>query len=357
MKTQLPRIFLILSLYFLAQAGHSETGKGTLRSEFSFYGDNTEFFEPFRLRQTLLGQQFKSYLDLETGERTRLWAGLFADHPSALFNSSVNVLPLLSFVYQQDDFQGVLGTLQPVNRHGLLEPLEVTTLEMTRPIEYGLQWLQKGEFFKSDIFLDWQTLLTPSSRETFDYGGSVRFLCLPFLELDAQAHCYHVGGVTYAGVVRNNFVGGLGLTLSSNLSVLGKSSLVLFDLGSNDTQRSNYPGPTQGGGYYAKGSFSPLPGFTIFGIAWVGKDFMSEEGDSNYNSFGYDGVYYLSDRHYEETGIQFEAALENGTTFDVELRSHWIEDSWAHSFRIVAQIPFDVEVDLRKKKLAEQPND
>src|ERR1019366_9080390 len=117
----------------------------TFQNTFIFYGDNTEFFEPFRLRETLLGQQLKSYLNLETGLKTSLWAGIFADHLSAVLNSSVNVLPILSFSYHQDDSKGVFGTLQPVNRHGLLEPMEVTTLEITRPIEYGMQWVQTGE--------------------------------------------------------------------------------------------------------------------------------------------------------------------------------------------------------------------
>ena len=326
----------------------------TFQNTFIFYGDNTEFFEPFRLRETLLGQQLKSYLNLETGLKTSLWAGIFADHLSAVLNSSVNVLPILSFSYHQDDSKGVFGTLQPVNRHGLLEPMEVTTLEITRPIEYGMQWVQTGEVFKSDIFLNWQTLLTPSSRETFDYGGSARFLCLPFLELDAQSHCYHVGGVTYGGVVRNNFAGGLGLTLKSKLPLLGESSLAALGLGSNDTNRPSYPGPVNGGGLYFRGGFSPFAGWEAFGIAWFGKDYMSEEGDSNYNSYGYDGVYYLSDRHYEETGIRYSTTIDKVVTFNFEIRSHWIEDSWAHSFRIVAQAPFDFSIDQKKTDLKDQ---
>jgi hypothetical protein len=351
MNPKIPRWTLLTALLLVVRA-QAEPGNGRLHSEFTFYGDNTEFFEPFRLRQTLLGQQFRSYLDLETGERTRVWAGLFADHPSALLNSSVNVLPILSFVYHQDDSQGTFGTLQPVDRHGLMEPMEVTTLEITRPLEYGIQWVQSGAALKTDLFLDWQVLLTPSSREIFDYGGSVRLSCFPFLEFDGQSHCYHVGGVTYPGAVRNNYTGGLGLTLKSSLPLLGDSSLAFLGFGSKDIDRTAYPGPVNGGGLFWKGTLSPVKDLQLFGIVWIGKDFMSEEGDSNYNSFGYDGVHYLSDRHYEETGIQWKPTLENGITFDLELRSHWVEDSWAHSFRVLAQVPFDVEVDLRKKKPA-----
>lgn len=328
-----------------------------LRNEMVFYGDNTEFFEPYRLRQTLLGQQFQSYLDLETGIHSSLWAGLFADHRSAL-DSTTNVLPILSFIYKNSDSEGVFGTLIPVKRHGLLEPLEVTTLELTRPIEYGLQWLQKGETLKADLFLDWQNLLSPESREIFDYGGTVKLVCFPGAALEAQAHGYHVGGVEYGGVVRNNFAGGAGIILESELPLLGQSSLETYGLVSRDILRPGYPGPENGSGFYAKGAISPLDHWQAFGIAWVGKDFMSEEGDSNYNSFGYDGVYYQSGRNYEEAGISYSTVIDSTVTFDFEIRSHWIDDAWAHSFRITASAPFDVEIDIpRKKTTAEQSHE
>jgi len=142
----------------------------------------------------------------------------------------------------------------------------------------------------------------------------------------------------------------VGLILESQIPLLGKSSLEAFGLLSNDTARPAYPGPVNGAGFYAKGTFSPLDHWEAFGIAWVGKDFMSEEGDGNYNSFGYDGVFYKSDRNYEEAGIRYSVALDPGVIFDFEIRSHWIEDAWAHSFRIVATAPFNVDVDITNKK-------
>ena len=192
--------------------------------------------------------------------------------------------------------------------------------------------------------------MTASSREIFDYGGTARLNLLPGLALAAQSHCYHVGGVAYGGIVRNNFTGGLGLVVDSPLPLLGPSSLEAFYLGSNDTARPAYPGPVNGAGVYVKGTIRPLEKWRVFGIAWVGKDFMSEEGDGNYNSFGYDGIFYKSDRNYEEAGISYSTELDERVTFDFELRSHWIEDSWAHSFRIVARAPFDVDIDIKKNQ-------
>src|ERR1700677_4665810 len=53
------------------------------KNQFTFYGDNNEFFEPFRVRETLLGQQFNSFLDVSVKQNVDLWAGAFVDHQSA----------------------------------------------------------------------------------------------------------------------------------------------------------------------------------------------------------------------------------------------------------------------------------
>jgi len=322
----------------LAQAGDID-----LMNQFTFYGDNTEFFEPFRVRETILGQQFKSYLDGAVGDHTFLWGGIFADHRSAQ-DTATEVQPILSFIYRTDESEGVLGTIQPVARHGLIEPMEVTTLELTRPIEYGLQWIQKDSFLHMDAFLDWQQLLSPADREVFDYGGSAILPLDDLFAFEAQIHGYHIGGAMYGGLVRNNLAGGIGLKIQIHPRELGKTYLEVYALGSKDTNRPLYPGPTLGSGLYTKLSFSPDNAWEFFGLSWFGQDYMSEEGDSNYNSLGADGVYYKSSRTYEELGIRRFVQIESGVTFDFELRSHWIEDAWANSFRIVAQVPFDLGV-------------
>jgi len=339
---------LVIGFAWLAKASTSHSEGVTLQNNLTCYGDNTEFFEPFRVRETILGQQFKSYLNAESGDHASLWGGLFADHRSAL-ESETRVLPILSFVYRSGEAQGIFGTLLPTERHGLIEPMEVTTLELTRPVEYGLEWIQKSSGVVMDAFLDWHQLLTPTDREIFDYGGSGALEIIPGIDLEGQCHGYHVGGAQYGGVVRNNLAGGAGFKFYAPLAASGGTSLELLGLGSKDTNRPFYPGPELGYGLYANGTFSPDGLWDFFGIVWLGKDFLSEEGDSNYNSLGADGVYYQSERHYEEVGIRRKILIDPGVTFDLEVRSHWIEDSWANSFRIVAQIPFDVDLGIQRR--------
>jgi hypothetical protein len=315
------------------------------RTDLTFYGDNTEFFEPFRIRETILGQQFKTFMDVSPGADTSFWAGFFADHRAAQ-ETGFPVLPILSFVYHTDTSKGIIGTLETIHRHGLIEPMEVTTLELTRPVEYGLQWIQRDDFIVMDTFLDWQQLLAPGQSEVFDYGGSAILPLDGSLALEGQLHGYHSGGAMYDVPVWNNLAAGLGFKLQSQPEESGKTFLEAYGLTSKTTDLTGYPGPAVGYGLYVKGSFSPDNAWEFFGIYWLGQDYFSEEGDSNYDSVGTDGVYYLPTRHYEELGVRRQVLIESGVQFDFELRSHWIEDSWANSLRLVATVPFDLPVHL-----------
>jgi hypothetical protein len=324
-----------------------DTGEVLWKNQFTFYGDNNEFFEPFRVRETLLGQQFNSFLDASVNKDVDLWAGAFADHQSAQAVTT-NIQPIFSFVYHEGGSQFVCGTLLPVYRHGLIEPMESTVLEITRPIEYGLEFIQKDNFINLDSFLDWQQILTDVNREIFDYGGSARLPIWGDITVLGQLHGYHVGGEQYNGAVWNNLAGGMGLEVDGN--ILGASTLEVYGLGSKTTDLVGYPGPTYGCGLYTKLLVCPDHQWQFFGISWVGQDFMSQEGDGNYNSVGTDGVTYEPSRTYEELGVRRFVEIENGATFDFELRSHWIDASWANSFRIMAFVPFDVTLDQKNQK-------
>src|SRR5581483_5158409 len=150
-------IFLAIFLGVLCLSVNSRllSADITWRNAFTFYGDNTEFFEPFRTGETLLGQQGKSTLEAALGSRTFLSVGVFGDFRSTSdVDPAVDVKPLLSFEYREGGTRLIMGTLETRDRHGFLEPLEVTFLEFTRPIEYGIQWIQDNPTFKTDMFLN-----------------------------------------------------------------------------------------------------------------------------------------------------------------------------------------------------------
>jgi K+-transporting ATPase ATPase A chain len=54
-----------------------------------------------------------------------------------------------------------LGVIQNLSPY-----LEVTTLELTRPLEYGGQWIERRRWLQADVFLDWQHVLRETSPLT-----------------------------------------------------------------------------------------------------------------------------------------------------------------------------------------------
>jgi hypothetical protein len=321
------------------------------------YGDNTEFFTPYRVGETILGGQFQSYAAIDVGKQSRIRAGVFGDRRWGSTEFLDQVKPILSFRYEGRTSLGVFGTLETERRHGYLDPLEVSTLELTRPIEYGIQWIERRRVWDIDFYLNWQALNQPNQREVFDYGWTLKVRPFRQLALEHQLHGLHHGGQLFdAGVpVTNNVASGFGATIADTLGPLGLSALRVFYLRSSGNIDPTAPAdrPGHGHGVWARASVHPRHVPEIFGIWWNGKDFLAQEGDNNYNSVGANPAFYRSRRRYLEFGMLRRGRLDGKTTLDVEFRFHQIDHeqsiaiqgtSWEYSYRLVVRAPFEFRI-------------
>lgn len=315
------------------------------KSDAVFYGDNTEFFTPYRVGETILGTWITSSLLVTTGPRTEVSGGVYANLRSGEGGDNV-VKPTFTFRYHTDTTQWILGAMEPVNRHGYLEPLEVTTLELTRPVEYGFEWIETRRGFSADAYLDWQHLNTPNSREIFDYGVLVRGDLAGWLSVEVQQHGLHHGGQLYdVGPVTNNDVAAIGARVHGELPVAGESSFAAFRLTSSGKADPSGVGPTiRGNGTYLRGSIAPAGFVEVFGIWWKGRDFISAEGDHNYGSVGSDPGLYRQDRSYQELGVAWRKTIESHVNVDLEARLHRIDGKVEYSYRFVARVPLDFRI-------------
>jgi len=354
--SRLARAAIVSVLVILAAAPEAATAQQlTWATRTTLYADNTEFFTPYRVGETILGGQFISALRMRTGERTRIELGVFGDHRSGSDEFLDPVKPVIAFRYRHAGSTAELGTLVPERRHGYLEPLEVTTLELTRPIEYGVQWSMQRRRLDGEIFLDWQKLNRPGQREVFDYGWVIRVRPVRFLSLEHQLHGLHHGGQLYdAGPVTNNVASGFGAVLSDSIR-LGRGSLGLYRLRSAGNSDSAAPAnrPRSGRGWYLRAAAAPRGWFELFSISWWGRDFISNEGDNTYNSVGADPAFYRSRRKYWGLGLLRRSRIEGDVTLDAELRFHRIDNlssiaigrsKWEYSYRLVVRAPFEVVV-------------
>ncbi|HET9869886.1 MAG TPA: hypothetical protein VFR02_05260, partial [bacterium] len=136
--------FRTIPWLFLALAGTlpAFAAGPALESQLGFYGDHEGFDGPFHPAQDFLGAWVKTRLAAATGDSTGFEAGLYARDGDP---GQTRVLPWLRFEYHTPTTRLLMGSLESADRHGFLAPLEDPTLSFTRPVEYGLQWLEKDE--------------------------------------------------------------------------------------------------------------------------------------------------------------------------------------------------------------------
>lgn len=356
------------------------------RSLFSFYADNTEFFTPYRLGETIMGSQFTTALTLSPRRDVEVLAGIFGDYRYASPHLLDQVKPILSFRWRGSESKdrqsiGVLGTLITERRHGFLEPLQTTTLELTRPIEYGAQWIERGRWLTADAFLNWQRLLTRQEREVFDAGGVAALHPRSWIDLEAQLHWVHHGGQRYDGAlpvtgsVASAFGARVRVPRRSRGTATARSDsgsraltanaetefpfveLAFFRVTGNGNIDPGAPSgePTKGHGAYYRGGVSLTPRTALFGIYWRARDFLSAEGDRNYSSEGFTYArYYRSRRTYVELGLMRRLPLSQGLALDTEVRLHRMDHqrstdpilgkTWEYSYRLVARVPVDIQL-------------
>lgn len=341
------------ALLTLLLASPASAQSVTWRNLATFYADNTEFFTPFRVGETILGAQVQTFLDIGVSRRTTVRAGVFGDLRYGSDEFLDPVKPIIAFRYDTPSTLAVLGTLETVNRHGFLEPLQVTTLEFTRPIEYGGQLIARHRAWDFEGFLNWQGLNTPNTREIFDYGLVLRLRPVAALSIEAQFHGLHHGGQLFqAGApVTNNNVSAVGARLSHRFPVLGRSSIAGFYLSSKGFIDPSLPAslPDRGHGVYLRASAEPAGFLEVFSIYWAGRDFHTDEGDPNYNSLGSDDTFFRSRRRYFELGALRRTRIDGVVRLDAEFRLHRIDDEesqalfdskWEYSYRLVVRAPF-----------------
>ena len=153
----------------------------TIRSDFLFYGDDTEFRNQFREGETIFGAAVRVTAEAGLNDRVTVAAGGFANQRFGSENAFEQVRPVLSLTVRGRRSAFILGTLPPLTSdapagpdrngpHGLLPPLQRETLSYDRPYENGLAWTFNGSALQHHFWLEWQRLNTPAHRERFDGG-------------------------------------------------------------------------------------------------------------------------------------------------------------------------------------------
>jgi hypothetical protein len=330
-------------------------------AEVVFYGDNTEFRNPFREGETIFGAAARGEAAIDLGDRVRLSAGVLTNQRFGSDSAFELVRPLLAVAVRGRRSTFILGTLQTplagdpagpdrTGPHGLLPPMQRETLAFDRPFEAGMQWLFAGARLRHDMWLQWQRLNTPEHRERLDAGARADFRLGRLLTVPLQAHIVHEGGQLYAsGPVRDSLAMASGVKLGRAAETVPsegagrpaggpRPSLELLGLWSRYTPDRQQPQRTRDGAAFFGRAAVEWPGWRAHLLMWRGNDFIKDEGDANYQSIRRDGSRYRNVRDYAEAGVTRSFVLVPQALLAVAVRYHRVEHHYEYSYRLLAVI-------------------
>lgn len=340
--------FLLLCCSVTAQPAAAQNVTVDLDALLTFYGDNTEFSNPFREGETLLGTLASIFLETRLNERLAVRVGAFGNQRFGSARSFDELRPVLALVIGPSHSRLILGTLETMRGvegpgpdrngpHGLLPPVQRETLAFERGWEAGLQWTFDSPHVSHDSWIHWQRRNTREQREIFDAGLTSRFRLHRAVTFRTDAHIVHQGGqLTSVGPVADSWSSTTGIEVGGAAAPLERVSLEAFALVSRfvpDRQRLDRS--TTGFGAFFRAS-AQKAGWRLHAIIWRAQDFIKVEGDPLYQSIQRDGTRYRSLRDYAEAGLTRTYPLARESFIEASARWHRVENRYEYSFRIVA---------------------
>ena len=324
-----------------------------LESSFLFYGDNTEFRNPFREGETIFGAAIRLAARADVDARVTVALGVFANQRFGGDDAFDQVKPIVALAVRGRRSYFVLGTLPGPGSagadgpdrhgpHGLLPPLQRETLAFDRPYEAGLQWTFGGRRLRHELWLNWQQVNTARHRERFDTGVTAELRAIGRLHVPFQVHVVHEGGQLFAsGPVADSAAAATGIIVRSNEQAPRTVALEIYGVAGQHVPDRGAPGHSRNGaGVFTRASVTRR-GWRGHVIVWRGNDFVKDEGDANYLSMRRDGTRYRGIRDYAEGGLTRTLRLADTARVEVSARLHHVEKHLEYSYRVIGVASVD----------------
>lgn len=316
-----------------------------MRADVMFYGDNTEFRNPFREGETIFGAAIRPSVEVTMNRRVTVSLGAVTNHRFGGDSAFEMARPLAALTFRGPRHTFVMGTL-PWRRspaggpdllglHGLIPPLQRETLRFERPYEAGLHWSAATPVVEHEAWINWQRLNTAAHRERFDTGIAGHLWRHRALAPAFQLHVVHEGGQLFAaGPVTDSLAGALGAVLSRrvggvDLRLEGHAAVSRYV-----PDREVAAATRNGAGLFTRAALSRA-GWRGHVLFWRGDDFIKDEGDANYQSRRRDGTRYRGVRDYAEAGLARTFSPAAAVSFEASGRLHRVERHYEYSYRLL----------------------
>jgi hypothetical protein len=321
-----------------------------IRSDFLFYGDNTEFHNPFREGETIFGAAVRVAASIALNDRVTVSAGGLANQRFGSDTVFEHVRPVLSLTVRGRRSAFTFGTLPPLasdlpsgpdrnGPHALLPPLQRETLTFERPHEAGLAWTVNGSHLQHHFWLAWQRLNTTEHRERFDGGTNTAYRISKHVTVPLQLHIVHEGGQLHqSGPVADSAAIAAGTIVTGTLARDYVAALEVYGLSSRYVPDRSRPGLSRDGVAFFGRASAERAGWRGHVIFWRGRNFIKDEGDLNYQSIERSGERYRGTRDYSEGGLTRRFMLGRAAVLDASGRLHRVEGRYEYSFRILSVV-------------------
>ena len=347
-QSMIHRIAILLWLAWLP-AAHATAQTYTLGADLLFFGDNTEFTNPFRSGDTTFGVSGHVFIEVTLNDAVSVRGGLFGLGQFGAHEFLDHAEPAIALEIARGPSRFVFGSLRTVTTaqdvagpdnetlHRLLPPVQRETLTFTRGQEMGLQWLVTADRLDHDAWINWQRLNTDDHRERFDAGYRASLGLSGAFRLLGQWHLVHEGGQRFdSGAVRDSQAVALGLGWS------GQAGASRVSLESHVVLTEEVPDRAVSSGEVGIGSFTRAAvehgPWRSHLIVWRGRDVLKEEGDPNYLSRRADGSLFRKVRDYAELGLTRHFRPAPGVHVFAAFRMHRSESHYEYSYRIVGRV-------------------
>lgn len=110
------RAAILAGCLLLAREAAAQDVDYSLDAAATFYGDNTEFFNPFRKGETTLGAHLLVFGEARTSDRLAIRVGVFGNQRFGSSRGFDDVRPVLAFVIGSPRSRLILGTLETGRR-------------------------------------------------------------------------------------------------------------------------------------------------------------------------------------------------------------------------------------------------
>jgi hypothetical protein len=347
----MPYRTLLLTLCAIAWSPAIAGGQTyAIESDVLFYGDNTEFTNPFRSGETILGASGRVLLDVTFNDTVKVRGGIFGSGRFGSHKFLEHAEPAIALELSRGPSRLIFGSLDTVSwrhdiagpdletPHRLLPPLQQETLTFTRGQEMGLQWLVAAPRLDQDAWINWQRLNTASYRERFDAGYRASVGLGSDLRLHGQWHIVHEGGQQFDhGAVSDSQAGAVGAEWRPSVGG-ARVTLEGHAVATQYVPDRERPALTEAGlGIFARAALEQ-GGWRTHLIVWRGRDTVKAEGDPNYLALLRDGTMFRNVRDYAEFGIARQFQPAPGVQVLAAFRLHRIESHYEYSYRIVGRV-------------------